>query len=123
MRYALLIGDDEAAVISGEERSRRDAALSSFCGQMQASGMLAGGERLRPADTAVTVRCWDGGDVIVAAGPLAASREQIAGFFVVDCKDLDEAITVATKVPAAWYGAVEVRPIREIPPARASAGG
>lgn len=113
MRYALLVGHDEAAVISGEERSRRHAALSSFAGQMQASGMLAGGERLQPTETAVTVRCWDGGDVIVAGGPLASSREQIAGFFVVDCKDLDEAITVATKVPAAWYRAVEVRPVRE----------
>jgi hypothetical protein len=114
MRYALLVGQDETAVVSGEERSRRHAALSSFYEQAQASGMLAGAERLQPADTAVTVRCWDGGDVIVADGPLGPSREQIAGFFVVDCKDLDEAITVAMKVPAAWYGAVEVRPIREV---------
>jgi hypothetical protein len=53
-------------------------------------------------------------DVIVSDGPLAPSREQIAGVFVVDCKDLDEAITVATKVPAAWYGAVEVRPVRDV---------
>jgi hypothetical protein len=114
MRYALLIGHDEAAQISGEERSRRHAALSSFAEQMQATGMLACGERLlQPADTAVTVRCWDGGDVIVADGPLTPSREQIAGFFVVDCQDLDEAVTVAAKVPAAWYGAVEVRPVRE----------
>jgi hypothetical protein len=113
MRYALLVGHDEAAAVREEERSR-DAALGSFCEQMQASGMLAGGEGLQPADTAVTVRCWDGGDVIVADGPLAAPGEQIACFFVVNCKDLDEAITVATKVPAAWYGAVEVRPVREI---------
>jgi hypothetical protein len=114
MLYALLVGHDETAVVRDEERSRPDAALSSFCGQMQASGMLAGGERLQPADTAVTVRCWDGGDVIVTDGPLAAAREQLACFFVVRCQDLDEAITVATKVPAAWYGAVEVRPVREI---------
>lgn len=114
MHYALLVGHDEAAMITEEERSRRHAALSSFAEQMQASGVLAGGERLQPADTAVTVRCWDGADVIVSDGPLAPSREQIAGVFVVDCKDLDEAITVATKVPAAWYGAVEVRPVREV---------
>ena len=115
MRYVLLVGHDEAAVISTEERSRRNAALSSFAEQMQATGVLAGGE-LQPADTAVTVRCWDGADVIVSEGPLAPSREQIAGVFVVDCKDLDEAITVATKVPAAWYGAVEVRPLRDVWP-------
>jgi hypothetical protein len=114
MRYALLVGHDEAAMISTEERSRRTAALSSFAEQMRATGVLTGGERLQPADTAVTVRCWDGADVIVSDGPLAPSREQIAGVFVVDCQDLDEAITVATKVPAAWYGAVEVRPVREV---------
>jgi hypothetical protein len=109
-----LLGHDEAAAISTEERSRRNAALSSFAEQMRATGVLAGGERLQPADTAVTVRCWDGADVIVSDGPLAPSREQMAGVFVVHCKDLDEAITVATKVPVAWYGAVEVRPVLEV---------
>jgi hypothetical protein len=57
------------------------------------------------------VRCWDGGDVIIAGGPFAATREQIGDLFVVECKDLDAAIEVATRVPAAWYGTVEVRPL------------
>jgi hypothetical protein len=51
--------------------------------------------------------------VVIADGPFAETKEQVAGFLIVDCKDLDEAIEVAAKVPAAWYGAVEVRPVWE----------
>ena len=113
MHYALLVSNDETAVISDEERSRRDAAFISFQDEMRMNGVLVSGERLHSTDTATTVRCWDGGDVIITDGPSAQTREQMAGFFIIDCKDLDEAITVATQVPAAWYGAVEVRPVRE----------
>jgi hypothetical protein len=117
MRYALLVYQDETAVISDEERSRRDAALAAFQEDMHEHGGLLGGELLHPAATAATVRCWDGGDVIVADGPPARPTdarppEQLAGFFIVDGQDLDEAITMATRVPAAWYGTVEVRPTR-----------
>jgi hypothetical protein len=111
MRYALLTCTDESAVISDEERSWRAAALTSFEDQMRERGVLLATEHLHPAETATTVRCWDGGDVIIADGPFAATREQIGGFFVVECKDLDTAIEVATTVPAAWYGTVEVRPL------------
>jgi hypothetical protein len=72
-----------------------------------------GGERLHSAETATSVRAWDGGDMVIADGPFAETKEQIAGFFLVECGDLDEAIEVATKVPAVWYGTVEVRPVRE----------
>jgi hypothetical protein len=111
MRYALLTCTDESAVISDEERSWRAAALTSFEDQMRERGVLLATEHLHPAETATTVRCWGGGDVIIADGPFAATREQIGGFFVVECKDPDTAIEVATTVPAAWYGAVEVRPL------------
>jgi hypothetical protein len=112
MRYALVVSHDETAEISEEERSRRDAAFTSFQDELRARGVLAGGARLWPADTAATVRCWDGGDVIVTDGPAARAGEQITAFFIVDSQDLDEAIKVATQVPAAWYGTVEVRPAR-----------
>jgi hypothetical protein len=114
MRYALLICNDESAAISEEERSRRDAAFIAFQNEMRARGALAGSERLAATETAATVRCWDGGDVVVADGPFAETKEQIVGFLIIDCKDLDEAIEVATKVPAAWYGTVEVRPAWEM---------
>jgi len=113
MHYALFIRDDEGAAISPQERSRRAAGLTAFRQEMQACGTLVGGEQLQPAGTAATVRCWDGGDIVVGRGPLAGAREQIAGFLVVDCKDLDDAIGVATRIPAAWYGTIEVRPVRE----------
>lgn len=111
MRYALLTCTDENVAISEEERSWRATALTSFEDQMRERGVLLACEHLHPAETATTVRCWDGGDVIVAGGPFATTSEQIGGLFVVECKDLDEAIEVATRVPAAWHGTVEVRPL------------
>jgi hypothetical protein len=113
MRYALLVANAEAAAISEEERSRRDAAFTVFQDEMRARGVLVGSQRLHPPQTATTVRCWDGGDVEVAAGPFATTTEQIACLVIVECKDLDEATEVATKIPAAWYGAVEIRPVWE----------
>jgi hypothetical protein len=113
MRYALLIRNDENAVVSSEERCRRAAGLAAFQLRMRASGALVGAEQLEPTETAATVQCWDGGDIVVAGGPLGGTKEQIAGFVVVNCKDLDDAIGVATQIPAAWYGTIEVRPVRE----------
>ena len=113
MRYALFIRNDENAAVSSDERSRRAAGLTAFQEEMQASGALLGGEQLEPTETAATVQCWDGGDIVIAGGPLGGTKEQIAGFLVVDCKDLDDAIGVATRIPAAWYGTIEVRPVRE----------
>jgi hypothetical protein len=111
MRYALLTCTDESTTISDQERSWRAAALGTFEDQMRECGVLLASEHLHPAETATTVRCWDGGDVIIADGPFAATREQIGALFVVECKDLEAAIEVATRVPAAWYGTVEVRPL------------
>ena len=113
MRYALLMCTDESAAIGAEERARRAAALDSFTDQMAARGMLLASEQLHRTETAATVRCWDGGDIVTTNGPFAGAREQITGFAVVDCKDLDEAIEMAARIPAAWYGAIEVRQVRE----------
>jgi hypothetical protein len=110
MRYVLLISNDETAAISLQERSRRDAAFGWFQEQMRTRGTQVLGERMQPSETAMTVRCWEGGDVIVSAGSNALPTEQVTGVFVVDCADLDAAIEVATAIPAAWYGTVEVRP-------------
>jgi hypothetical protein len=113
MRYALLMCTDESAGIGAEERALRAAALEVFQDQMGARGTLLASEQLHRTETATTVRCWDGGDVMITDGPFAETKEQIAGFLIVECKDLDEAIEVATGVPAAWYGTVEVRPVRQ----------
>jgi len=114
MRYALLVCADESAAVGDEERARREAAFTRFRDRMREQGVLHAGERLHRAETAATVRCWDGGDVLIADGPFAETREQIVGFFVLDCKDLDEAIELAATVPTAWYGTIEVRPVRDV---------
>jgi len=79
---------------------------------MTARGVLLGGERLRPSSTASTVQVRDGG-VVIADGPFAETKEQIAGFYLIECADLDEALEVASQVPAAAYGTIEVRPVWE----------
>ena len=116
MRYALLICADESAAVSAEERARRTAALEVFTGRLTARGTLLASEQLHRTETATRVRCWGGGDVMTTDGPFAVTREQIAGLFIVECKDLDEAIEVAAAVPAAWCGTVEVRPVRHARP-------
>jgi hypothetical protein len=113
MRYALLMCTDESAAVGDQERARQAAALEVFADQMTAQGTLLGSEQLHRTETAARVRCWDGGDVVISDGPFAETREQIAGVLIVECKDLGEAIEVATAVPAAWYGTVEVRPVRQ----------
>ena len=112
MRYALMMRTDESAAIGAEERARRAAELEVFTEQLTARGTLLASEQLHRTETAARVRCWDGGDVMISDGPFAETKEQIAGLFIVECKDLEEAIEVATAVPAAWYGTVEVRPVR-----------
>ena len=114
MRYALLICTDESVMLatSPEETASMMAAYDEFNRDMAARGVLQGGERLRPTTDATTVRVTQG-DVLVSDGPFAETKEQIAGFYLVDCKDLDEAIEVASKIPAARHGTIEVRPIWE----------
>ena len=113
MRYALLIREDENVVTGPQERSRRLAGLAAFRRGLEERGALVDSEQLHPAETTATVRCWDGGDIVTTNGPFAGAREQITGFAVVDCKDLDDAIEMATRIPAAWYGAIEVRQVQE----------
>jgi hypothetical protein len=115
MRYALLICDDESATTDPEGQPRLDLLpeYAEFGEKMGARGVLQGGERLRPPSDATTVRVRKG-DVVTSDGPFAETKEQIGGFFLVDCKDLDEAIEIASQIPSARYGSIEVRPIWEM---------
>jgi hypothetical protein len=112
MRYILLIAGDEAGE-PAEESPEMVATLAQygeFAKEMAGRGILQGGERLRNSTDATTVRVRDG-EVLTSDGPYAETKEQVGGYFIVDCKDLDEAIEVASKIPGAQYGAIEVRPI------------
>jgi hypothetical protein len=115
MRYLLIICTDESndAALSPEEGSASMAEYGQFGEEMGARGVLQGGARLRPTTDATTVRVRDG-EVITSDGPFAETKEQIGGYYLVDCKDLDEAIDVAAKIPGARVGSIEVRPIWEI---------
>ena len=109
MHYALLICVDEA-LLTPEGSEERTKAFNAFQDEMTARGVLLGGERLMPTPSATTVQVRQG-DLVIADGPFAETKEQIAGFYLVDCKDLDEAIEVASKIPAAQWGSIEVRPL------------
>ena len=115
MRYLLMICTEESAdaAMSPEEGQARLAEYMAFGDEMGRRGVLQGGERLRPTTDATTVRVRDG-EVLTSDGPFAETKEQIGGYFVVQCKDLDEAIGVAAKIPGARDGSIEVRPIWEL---------
>ena len=114
MRYALLICTEEAgdAVMSADEAVAQMAEYDSFSQEMGARGVLQGGARLRPTTDATTVRVRDR-EVLTSDGPFAETKEQIGGFYLVDCADLDEAIEIASKIPGAKIGSIEVRPVWE----------
>jgi hypothetical protein len=115
MRYMLMICVDEKAdqALSPEEGSAVLAEYRAFGEEMGRRGVLRSGERLRPTSDATTVQVRDG-DVLTSDGPFAETKEQIGGYYLVDCKDLDEAIEVASKIPGARHGTIEVRPIWEM---------
>jgi hypothetical protein len=80
-----------------------------------AAAIIRGGNALYPTTTATTVRVegGKGGDVVTSDGPYAETKEALTGFYLLECADLDEAVSVAARIPAAWGGAVEVRPVIE----------
>jgi hypothetical protein len=108
MRYMLMICDDESAQNGAVE----DSEGYAWFVEMERRGVLRGGERLRPSGDATTVRMRSG-EVLLSDGPFAESKEQMGGYNIIECADLDEAIEVASKHPVAKYGMIEVRPIWE----------
>jgi hypothetical protein len=107
MRYMLIHCIDETAEFGPEEgRPTFDAWLA----EMQDRGVTLHGERLQDTSTATTVQVRQR-EVLLSDGPFAETKEQVAGYDVIECADLDEAIEVASKHPTAWFGTIEVRPI------------
>jgi hypothetical protein len=115
MRYALLICTDEQSMLaaSPDEAAESMAGYMSWGEQASARGVLQGGERLRPTTDATTVRVRDG-ETLTSDGPFAETKEQVGGFYIVDCANLDEAIELAAGIPGARHGCIEVRPIWEM---------
>ena len=114
MRYLALIYSEESGPPSPEEQQKMMDAYGAFGKEAADRGVLLGGEALEATSTATTVRVRDG-ETLTTDGPFAETKEVLGGYYLLDCKDLDEAIEMAAKIPGAWYGSVEVRPIWEIP--------
>jgi hypothetical protein len=113
MKYMLLIYMDENA-LSQDDRDECYAESTKFAHQLNESGRFLATAPLHPTSTATSVRVRDGKQ-IVTDGPFAETREQLGGFFMVNAKDLDEAISIAGNIPAGRWGTVEIRPVVEIP--------
>ena len=115
MRYLLLIYTDEVAdaQASKEQQEEMYQAYNAFGAELKRRGTeVQGGEALMPTNTATTVRVRDG-KILTTDGPFAETKEQLGGYYQFNCKDLDEAIELAAKIPGASYGSVEIRPIME----------
>jgi hypothetical protein len=111
MQYVFLIYDDEAnSATTPEAIAAEINAYNAFGEDARASGVMVGGEALHPVNTATTVRVRDG-KTLTTDGPFAETKEVLGGYYVLDCKDLDEAIAWAAKIPASTQGSVEVRPL------------
>lgn len=119
MRYALLIFDSETAHPSPEPAPPEVQAqvmeeYNAYTQMLRDRGAYLGGEALQPVSTATTVRVKDG-QTITTDGPFIEAKEALGGFYLVEARDLDEALDFAAACPGAKFGSMEVRPIWEIP--------
>ncbi|MEU4195628.1 YciI family protein [Kribbella sp. NPDC026611] len=105
MKYLLMICGDESHANDG---------CGGWTEEMEERGVVLGGQGLRPASEATTVRVRDN-ELLLTDGPFAETKEQMGGFVLIECADLDEAIEIAAKHPAAGYGTIEIRPVLQVP--------
>ena len=117
MQYLLLIYENEAnfASIPEAEQGKIFQEYMDYTNRINKSGNYVAGEALQPVSSATTVRQRNG-KTLTTDGPFAETKEQLGGFFIVEAKDLDEAIKLATGIPAVRTGTIEVRPIMPTPP-------
>jgi len=114
MQYLILIYGDEQrfAQMANDPAAQKTiyAAYSAYGAEMRAAGVLRGGAELKPTHTATTVRVRQG-KPITTDGPFAETKEQLGGYYLVNAKNLDEAMAMAARIPAARLGSIEVRPV------------
>ncbi len=114
MKYLCLIYDEEKSV-AGMSKAEGDAFMGeyfAFTEGIKKSGHYLGGEALKPVHTATTVRVRNG-KMTTTDGPFAETKEQLGGFYMIEARDLNDAIQVAAKIPSACLGSIEVRPIED----------
>ena len=115
-RYTALIYSPPASESTNtpEQWAQMMVEYNDFGDIAGAAGVLGGGEALQDTSTATTVSVKGGvkgGEILTVDGPFAETKEVLGGFYLLDCKDLDEAISWAAQIPGAWHGRVEVRPV------------
>ena len=115
MKYLCLIYGDEGrmASMSPEQLTQQRAKYMAYTEDIKGSGHYLGGNALQPTRTASTVRHRNG-SVATTDGPFAETKEQLGGYYLVEARDLNEAIQVASRIPGAQTGSIEVRPIMEM---------
>jgi hypothetical protein len=114
MKYMLLIYLDEQGPMDEAERQHCYEESTQLAHELKSKGQFLGSSPLQPTSTATCIRVRDG-KRLVTDGPFAETREQLGGYFLVEAKDLDGAIGIAARIPGARVGAVEIRPVIEIP--------
>ena len=114
MQYMCLIYGDEQARLGMSETDRNEMIgdYGAFTESIQKSGNMLAGDALEPTTTATTVRVRNG-ETLVTDGPFAETKEQLGGYYLIEAKDFNEAIHVASRIPSAKLGSIEVRPIQE----------
>ena len=124
MKYLLTIYNDESGFgeATPEQIRQMMEAYGAFGMEIDEAGAHLAGEGLQPTATATTVRVRDG-ERLVTDGPFAETKEQLGGFYLLECKDLDEAIGWAAKIPGAQAGSVEVRPVMDYEAMRGEGAG
>jgi hypothetical protein len=114
VRYLLLIYEHEAAraQLSQRELGAEYEAYHAFTAEVQQRGVFLSSQALMTTTMATTVRVQQG-KALTTDGPFAETKEQLGGYYLLNCRDLDEAVELAAKIPAASHGSIEIRPIRE----------
>lgn len=113
MKYILLIYADEQAWTDSEREQCYEESMQ-LAHRLKANGQYLASNPLQPIATATSIQVRNG-QRLVTDGPFAETREQLGGYFLIDAKDLDEAIAVAERIPGALKGTVEIRPVMELP--------
>lgn len=117
MTYAALVYYQESLIEAMNEQEWHDLNQECVAGveRLTEQGHYLAGQALQPVATAARLQVRDG-EVLISDGPFAETKEQLAGFYLLEARDLNEALQLASRIPPARFGTIEVRPVRELPP-------
>lgn len=114
MQYILLIYHNEKNPLSPSEQTTLFGEYMAFTQDIVKSGHFKAGDPLEPTSSATTVQVRNG-KTVTTDGPFAETKEQLGGYYMVEAKDLNEALAIAARIPGAKHGSIEVRPVRQMP--------